>query len=372
MSQETVKINGDFIDVLVHTSKIQVVEVKYFQSAQYGTTYSITFRIMNTPQVAEYLFVCKVNTKYSKEYTCNWGKAPANTIGLLADFVETDHKTFKDLVKSKNSVAISQAIIRTNRLMKVSAKIVPKTENQQLYAKVFNIATELHTTVTFTEIRNTLMEIFKLPVVKEIPNNDMQPNRYILEESVKGELVWSVFQSQSRIKDESFDSSIEIDSGNNTKQNAIEVIGKIKVGSCMNSLRVAINLRILRVGEWKTRLIEYISKAKTLLNEALRVIERSITHQIPIDQCINYIETLDFGLKDQKKIGIIRELVKNRLMFEYSKNPTLWSASQALTYVGSHQDEYMTNEIQQEMEVTNTTFERMQEYGYNILVNPPQ
>ena len=69
-----------------------------------------------------------------------------------------------------------------------------------------------------------------------------------------------------------------------------------------------------------------------------------MSSQVSLEQCEAYIDTLNFGLKDSKKIEKLREIVKRRLAFEFNKNQTLWSASQALTYVGSHQDE-ITEEI---------------------------
>ena len=267
--QEYVRKNGDFVDVLVHTSKIKVLNVKYIQSQQYGTTYSVTFQILDTPEVAGLWFICKVNSKYSKEYKEKYNKTPANTVGMLADYLGIDHKTFKDMVKASNNVGIEQAIIHIDKLIKVSAKFVPQSPNQPPYAKVFNIATELHTTVTFTEIRDTLVEYFHLPIAKGEFDGMKEPNTYIVEDTIKGEMVWSIYQSRSELMGETFDSTIEINSGKNTKQDAIDVIAKIKIGSCDNSIKVAIEMRILRVGEWKARLLEYLTKGSRITQSIL-------------------------------------------------------------------------------------------------------
>ena len=70
-----------------------------------------------------------------------------------------------------------------------------------------------------------------------------EPNTYIVEDTIKGEMVWSIYQSRSELMGETFDSTIEINSGKNTKQDAINVIAKIKIGSCDHSIKVAIEIR---------------------------------------------------------------------------------------------------------------------------------
>ena len=387
-SEEYFNGNGKFLNMVVPISFIEITDATYFSNKQYGTTYSIGFKInrgdivVNGEPLNRYRFLCKVSTKSSQEALANYGKATSDTIGMLADFLgiartvfrQTIKKPFDDVHSASDSKVVSPAVAAKlqelvhaddTRLIKIDATLIPPDGKfQNLLYKVFNIATEKHVTVPFGEVRVVVKDIINLPISVVDDASDIRDTQ-IAEYRFAGQLVWEYATSVSRIEDEELFSRLRIMSGDNTKDSAMKVIGYIKVGKCQNTIRCAIYDRIIHVGDWETRLRTSITECQTALITAENSIKMAMTTALDEQAGKDFINGLTFGLSDEKKIEALRVIIVRRFEYEYSNSQNVWALSQSLTYVGSHPDEYQT-EIT-ENKLSESAVERLSDYGFQAI-----
>ena len=454
MENPQVKIDGKFMSVWTPANLIQIIEIKFYRSKTYGTTYQINFRIQ-LPEIQTTEFICKTNTLYKRDYKEKYHKTPSDVIGMIADFLDIQRNDFKETIRTcKASPDSAKNILQKHfqdqgeRICKIDSTILPNTEGTTLIfgvqyadeeirqclkedygmiwdkdqkawkgdlnniqvgellekygdhiytssiqtasvvpkhvnprAKVFNFATEKHVTVPFTEIRLLIERELHRQIVKiDTPNNEFIPSKIeqlynegkVVEFMEQGHPIWE-YKAFTRTIDVnsqpiSFVGMVRIESGDNTKRNSIKFIAYIKVGSCDNSIREATKESVYHTKDWEERAMQYLHSSEQLLDQAMQVIQMAINTPISLDDAIKYIKSLSFGLKDSTKIEQVQGLLITRLQYEYQSNQTKWALSQALTYVGSHTDEYAQH--LQQHEIGDTIYPKLQEEGYNALQNP--
>lgn len=249
--------------------------------------------------------------------------------------------------------------------------VLENTKEESTLYKVFNIATERHISVPFADIRNVIVKHFNLSIIKleasdKLENNSNQP--MIIERKEKGIFVWEVIMNTMLIKQETMLGKIKIWSGTNSKSESMKVISEILIGSCQNSLRIATYDRVIHIGDWQSRLIESMVEAKKMLESSVSVIETAMGQSISIEQAYLIVDKNTFGLHDKEKIQKVRDLIKQRIEFEFTKDQTKWSISQAMTNIASHPENY---EELNKINLSDSFYERLQTDGYNVLLQTP-
>lgn len=257
-----------------------------------------------------------------------------------------------------------------------SKMIIPiqNSNPTEIVYKVFNFATEKHISVPFTEIRQILMEHFHFPIIKlENKISVTKENiNSIFEYKSEGRLFWVINQPNKLITEdeyhELFYTCIEIDSGDNTKRNSMKVLLKIQVGSCLNSIRVAVDTKIYHTENWKERFMSALQTVSQTLIDVYFLIQQSMSKEISLEEGIAYIEMQKYGLKDPEKIEHLHQILIQKFKIEYEHRNKIhtWDLSQLHTYIGTHTEE--TEEDFIHYEIGSNMYETLQNFGYNILL----
>ena len=260
----------------------------------------------------------------------------------------------------------------------VSFQETPDKSSEILY-KVFNIATERHYTIPFAKIRDIIQKMFNIPIVMDEQFDEKNPfevlkEDVIIEYKIDGNPAWDY-----RIQLEDFDQNdqllgfIRILSGDNTKAHSIQVMVMIKVHSCMNSMVCAFIVSIKHLKEWEDKLRTALSSAKTIMTESMNAVKKAINLPITLMDAEQYIKSLNFGLKSAEKVQYVQKILKDRLEYQLKQKQTQalnrWDVSQAITFVGSHPEEYV--EDMEKNEISDGINEKLQRIGFEVL-NPIQ
>jgi len=278
--------------------------------------------------------------KFPNEYLIctGWDK-----IGMLADFLGIKRSELQDMVKSNiyTNVEKLNSILRSqgDRIIQINA-----SEYNNTYW-VYAFSTLTHKIVSFSQIRKE---------VKDHLGKDVIESEFTDSRTVMWEKTYASFD----IYDEGFDVKIKVTSGKNTKKSAIKVMTMMKVASCSNSVICANFTSIKRTENWRERLQHTLTSAVEIATMAEKVIRIGIKRELTYEQGLMYIDTINLTIKDEDKIERVRSALKKRFETEYKKTHSIFSLSQALSYVGTYADPDRASE---------RTLEILREKAYQVL-----
>lgn len=240
-------------------------------------------------------------------------------IGMLSDYLGMKRNRMKELVESNKpeSLKVINDILQEQqeRIIKIDASLF----NKQFFA--FNIATNEHTTITFSEIRSVVERILGTEI------NEITFNR---------SLVWEKHYKTVTFSNEAMDVIIRVTSGRNIKTSAIKVMVYIRIKTCKNSLICANYTAIKHMENWNARLVQTLSSAMEITEVAITSIQKFMNVPLSYDEGIKYIENIPMFIMNPAKITKIKEVLKKRFAFEYEKQQNRFALSQTLSFVGSH------------------------------------
>jgi hypothetical protein len=263
---------------------------------------------------------------------------------MLSDFLGVGRNEMKSLVNAHSDASL----LRLNQLLQAQGDRIIQVNasmfNNSLY--IFAFSTESHLIVPFYQIRNKVQEI--IGEVSETEFNEMK--------------VWEKKTQTIETEQDKFDVILRVTSGKNTKENAIKVLVYIRVASCDNSIRCANYQAIKRTSGCLENLEIALTMAKELSENCIDSLKAG-KEEMNLDQALAYINTIQFSIKDPDKISKIKDLLKKRIVYEFSKNANKFGVSQALSYVGSHEDP---------IEYSDRTMEILQEQAFSVFQFPLQ
>lgn len=220
---------------------------------------------------------------------------------------------------SENPDWINQALqSQGDRLIKFSAHQSDKGDWW-----IHTVATHIHQTVTYRQQR---------AIVKEMIRCEIEETKH------KRGYTWEYQSAEFACKGEQFNVRVRIYSGDNTKDSAMQVRTVFRVGSCNNTAIAAEQIPIKRTTGWEGRFREAIENAKQIAETIEEVIRVGMEEPITLEEGMAFIDKLPLGIRKQEKIEHIKDALKQRFEKEFKEHNTKWALSQALSYVGTHDD----------------------------------
>jgi hypothetical protein len=259
-------------------------------------------------------------------------------IGQLADLIGIGRKIFKSYIRNGEVDDINEIIQSSSNADKIIQIKTSTSDNEDYW--IYAFSTELHETVTFTQIGNIV--------------NRMLPR--IEESTFNGVKVWEMKHKTIECEElkEKFDILLRVTSGTNTKSSAMHVILYVKVGSCDNSIRCTMYRSIKRTKNWEENLTEKIKTAVKLMHTIEETLKKSREY-ISLEEGLEYIDKFKLPNNLKQNKDKIKQLLRSRFIYEYNTKglQNKFAMSQALSYVGTHEkhdylSDYASNVLQYE------------------------
>lgn len=257
------------------------------------------------------------------------------SITHLAHFIGVTGPDLKKMVAKNQMETILQLIQEADvEVLKLDAHSYLSNWDNSYHWSIHNIASLKHVAVPFRAIED---------IIREISQGAPKFNKH------KRQVSWTQRFNDLILDEEPAFLYLHVVSGTNVKTSAIKVMLKMQVTSCINSIQCATYQPIKHTINWETRLRESLESAISLVKRIGGIYQEAVRIPMTLEEAIRWVdEEVHLQIRTGEKTDRIKDLLKVRLRQEFHKRNNRFALSQALSYVGTHEEDEAFTEYSRE------------------------